>query len=65
MSTMIRVISDTDDERFQSSVNKFIIDKKILDIKYQTFPVATKYNNVGAPLNLVTVQKAMVVYEED
>lgn len=60
----VHVISDIDGNVFQSKVNKFIDDKKIIDIKYQSFPVVTQHNN-GVPVHIDVVDRAMIIYEEN
>lgn len=61
----VHMISDIDGNVFQSKVNKFIDDKKIIDIKYQSFPVATQHNNNGVPVRIDVVDRAMIIYEEN
>ena len=48
------LIGDHDAIRFQNNVNKFISDKKVIDIKYQAVLV-------GPTL----CDRAMIIYEEE
>lgn len=58
------LIGDNDGARFQESLNNFIADKKIVDIKYTAFPIVTESYSNGAPKAVGAVDRALVIYEE-
>ena len=42
------ILSNDDPAAFQSSINAFIADKKVIDIKYQSMNLTLKFTN-GVP----------------
>ena len=60
------LIGDNDAYKFVENLNSFIADKKVVDIKYISFTVNTKFNlNCGTPLNTDIFDRALVIYEEE
>lgn len=55
----------TNAEKFQESVNEFIADKKVIDIKYQVFTVNTGYTAGGIPTRTNVFDSALIIYEEN
>jgi hypothetical protein len=37
MAQKVKIICGVDPERLEAEINEFIIDKKVVDIKYQTY----------------------------
>lgn len=63
MAQKVIVISNKDIEKFEADVNAFIKDRKIIDIKYQTFAVPVKYeNNVPSEINII--DRALIFYKD-
>lgn len=61
--TKVKVISVGDLERFESVLNDFIKDKKVVDIKYQLVYISTAFVG-GTPVKGTIYNRAMVIYEE-
>lgn len=59
------LIGDEDAVRFQNTLNNFIADKNVIDIKYTAFPIVTESYSNGAPKAVGAVDRALVIYEED
>lgn len=49
---------------FENALNRFIADKKVIDIKYQALVVPTSFYS-GTPTNINVYDRALVIYEED
>lgn len=62
--TKVRVVSSSDALQFQNSVNTFIQDKKVIDIKYQPILLAKEYTS-GVPTRTVMIDRALIIYEEE
>lgn len=61
--TKVKVISVGDLERFESVLNDFIKDKKVVDIKYQPVYISTAFVG-GTPVKGTIYNRALVIYEE-
>lgn len=61
--TKVKAISVGDLERFESVLNDFIKDKKVVDIKYQPVYISTAFVG-GTPVKGTIYNRAMVIYEE-
>lgn len=57
------ILSNDDPAAFQSSINAFIADKKVIDIKYQSMNLTLEFTN-GVPSELTIVDRALIIYEE-
>ena len=57
------IFSNDDPAVFQSSINAFIADKKVVDIKYQSMPLVLRFTN-GVPSETTIVDRALIIYEE-
>lgn len=53
------ILSNDDPAAFQSSINAFIADKKVIDIKYQSMNLTLKFTN-GVPSESIIVDRAKV-----
>lgn len=62
--TKVHIISSNEPGDFQYSVNMFIADKEVIDIKYKTLAVTTKINSNGVPLKIDIVDRCMIIYKE-
>lgn len=61
--TKVKVISVDNLKRFESVLNDFIKDKKVVDIKYQPLFISTAFVG-GTPAKGAVFNRAMVIYEE-
>lgn len=61
--TKVKVITTNNLAQFETSLNDFIKDKKVVDIKYQPLFVSTAFVG-GAPVKGTVFNRAMVIYEE-
>lgn len=61
--TKVEVISIVDLDEFESTLNNFIKDKKVVDIKYQAVYITTAFVG-GIPVKGRIYNRGMVVYEE-
>lgn len=57
------ILSNDDPAAFQSSINAFIADKKVIDIKYQSMNPTLEFTN-GVPSESTIVDRALIIYEE-
>ena len=57
------ILSNDDPAAFQSSINAFIADKKVIDIKYQSMNLTLTFTN-GVPSESIIVDRALIIYEE-
>jgi len=57
------ILSNDDPTAFQSSINAFIADKKVIDIKYQSMNLTLEFTN-GVPSESTIVDRALIIYEE-
>ena len=49
----------------EDEINEFIKDKPVIDIKYQSMGLATRYNATGIPTNVVVYDRALVMYADE
>lgn len=49
----------------EDEINEFIKDKPVVDIKYQSMGLATRYNATGIPTNVVVYDRALVMYVDE
>lgn len=49
----------------EDEINEFIKDKPVIDIKYQSMGLATRYNATGVPTNIVVYDRALVMYVDE
>lgn len=59
----VQLFSDVDGHRLMESVNAFIVDKKVIDIKYTAFSITQEFKN-GLPYKSKIVDRILVIYEE-
>ena len=57
------ILSNDDPAAFQSSINAFIADKKVIDIKYQSMNLTLEFTN-GVPSESTIVDRALIIYQE-
>ena len=57
------ILSNDDPAAFQSSINAFIADKKVIDIKYQSMNLTLEFTN-GVPSESTIVDRALILFEE-
>ena len=57
------LLANDDPAAFQSSINAFIADKKVIDIKYQSMNLTLEFTN-GVPSESTIVDRALIIYEE-
>lgn len=60
----IKIFASLDAMGLERSVNEFIADKKVIDIKYQSFMIPTAYTG-NVPNNIEIADRVMIIYEED
>ena len=66
MNRKIKIFGTTNSKEFENIVNAFIEGKNIIDIKYQTTFVGTKFHEyTGAILEGAFVDRCMIIYEEE
>lgn len=61
--TKVEVITANNLERFETILNDFIKDRKVVDIKYQPLFISTAFVG-GTPAKGAVFNRAMVIYEE-
>ena len=60
----VAMISHTNGTEFANNINRFIEDKKVVDIKYNVFPLIIDYKG-GVPSKAQIIDRALIIYEED
>lgn len=50
---------------FQEKINEFIKDKKVIDIKYNSFPIYTSHDDRKGTVTGYVHDRALIMYEEN
>lgn len=61
--TKVFMIGNEDPIAFQNSINDFIRNKKVIDIKYQAFLLPKEYTG-GVMSRSVVADRALIIYED-
>lgn len=65
-NSKIKIFGKTNSKELENVVNAFIEDKNVIDIKYQTTFVGTKFHDyTGAILEGAFVDRCMIIYKEE
>ena len=60
----IKIFSASSNTIVEESVNEFIKDKEVIDIKYTPSFIVNQYNDNGIPAGGAFIDRVMVMYEE-
>lgn len=60
----IKIFSKKDTLELEKEVNSFMEERVVMDVKYQSMYVVTKYNGDGIPIEGKIIDRAMVIYAE-
>ena len=60
----IKIFSKKDTMELEKEVNSFMEERVVMDVKYQSMYVATKYNGDGIPIEGKIIDRAMVIYAD-
>ena len=60
----IKIFGKKDTLELEKEVNSFMEERVVMDVKYQSMYVATKYNVDGIPIEGKIIDRAMVIYAE-
>lgn len=60
----IKIFSKKDALELEKEVNSFMEERVVMDVKYQSMYVTTKYNGNGIPIEGKIIDRAMVIYAE-
>lgn len=60
----IKIFSKKDTLELEKEVNSFMEERVVMDVKYQSMYVSTKYNGDGIPIEGEIIDRAMVIYAE-
>lgn len=60
----IKIFSKKDTLELEKEVNSFMEERVVMDVKYQSMYVTTKYNGDGIPIEGKIIDRAMVIYAE-
>ena len=63
--TKVHLICSNDPAKFEYSINEFIKDKEVLDIKFQSAALHDQFTYSGIPTAMVAIDKALIIYKED
>lgn len=67
--TKVHMISTNDIYEFETWINDFIKDKKVVDIRFTSLVTPTKVSPTnftgGVSVNSAIIDRAMIIYEED
>ena len=61
---IIKIFSKKDTLELEKEVNSFMEERVVMDVKYQSMYVATKYNGDGIPIEGKIIDRAMVIYAD-
>lgn len=61
----VQIFAADDASYIQDLVNRFIADKMVIDIQYQSLLYSTEFTNNGTPKNYFVNDRVMIWYEED
>ena len=59
----IKLFSGTSKEKLEQSVNQFIRDKIVIDIRYSSHYIPKEFNRDGNPVKTICVDRVLVIYE--
>lgn len=62
--TKVYIICSGDAMDFQNSINEFIKDKDVVDIKYTAVLAPTRYDSSGRISNYNTYDRCLIIYKE-
>lgn len=60
----VKIFSGTDMGKLEKEVNSFMEERVVMDVKYQSMYVTTKYNGDGIPIEGKIIDRAMVIYAD-
>lgn len=60
----VKFFSGTDIGELEKEVNSFMEERVVMDVKYQSMYVTTRYNGDGIPIEGKILERAMVIYVE-
>lgn len=60
----VKIFSKKDTWELEKEVNSFMEERVVMDVKYQSMYVATKYNGDGIPIEGKIIDRAMVIYAD-
>lgn len=60
----VKVLSCSNADILEREINNFIKGKKVIDIKFQSHVVITKYDKAGTPCEIDINDRVLVIYEE-
>ena len=63
--TKVALFAGNDADILQRSINNFISNKNIIDIKYASNVLPTQYDNNGNIISTTVNDRILVIYEED
>lgn len=61
----VMIFSASDATALTNAVNEFIKDKKVIDIKYSSMPVVTRYYADGTPKTVDIHVGVLIMHEEE
>lgn len=61
----VKIFVGINAKSMEDEINEFIKDKPVVDIKYQSMGLATRYNATGIPTNIVVYDRALVMYVDE
>lgn len=59
-----KILASTNAQQFENEINKFIKDKKVIDIKFFSVFYNTKFDMDGIPIEGGICDRALILYEE-
>lgn len=61
----IKIFCGDDRVSLENTINEFIKDKNIIDVKYKPLTYATQYDTrVGYPTNITVHDRVLIIYKE-
>lgn len=60
----VKIISARNIDDFERSVNEFMKDKHVVDVKYTSFPVVSQYGLDKVPTRVNIWDRVLIMYEE-
>ena len=61
----VKIFVGNNVKSMEDEINEFIKDKSVIDIKYQSMSLITRYNATGIPSKVVIYDRALVMYADE
>lgn len=60
----VKILGGTNYEDLENDINKFVKDKSVIDIKYQSIYVETEFRG-GIPVSGTVIDRVIIMYTDE